>query len=469
MSATSPAVPPTPAGDLTWTPAWKIREMVGRREISPLEVTEHFLSRIEALEPVLHAFRTFDPEGARRQARRATDAVARGDALGPLHGIPISIKEHINVAGLPNWTITAQGGTGVAAADAILVERLRRAGAIIVGTTIMPGVGTDPTMPDLANHPRNPWDTARIPGTSTAGGAASVAAGMTPLTIGSDGAGSVRLPAAMSGIIGFHTSEGRVPAVDYEAPVVTQGGSTGPLARNVRDAAIVMQAIAGPDGRDPFVIRTAAPDYLTGLDDGVSGLRLAWTDDFGFAAEHAVEETPDVVTAIRDAASRFVELGAKVEAADESWEDYWPAFTAMTSAYGPPLTVVAFAASHTSDSLQAGQELYGRNWDRFERVFERHDLLLSPTLQFTAPTVAEWDVFCKRTDHRRSNFMATYGTYTHLFNIYGYPAVSVPCGFLHGRPIGLQIVGRPHQEALILRAASAFLGGLSVEPPPAFA
>ncbi|WP_405539586.1 amidase [Streptomyces sp. NBC_00075] len=474
-STSTPATGPVPVdaaaadtGELMWTPAWRIRELIEAREISPLEVTEHFLARIEALDPVLHTFRSLDADGARAQARRATEAVTRGDDLGPLHGIPVSVKEHIGVAGLPVWGIGDLPGSRVAAEDAILVERLRRAGAVIVGTTIMPGVGIDPAMPDLAGHPRNPWDTTRVPGTSTAGGAASVAAGMIPVTIGSDGAGSTRLPAALSGIVGLHSSEGRIPSVDFDSPTVTQGGSYGPLTRDVRDTALVMQTLAGPDGRDPFAIRTPAPDYLAGLADGVEGLRFAWTDDFGFAAQHAQPGTPEIITAVRDSTRRFTDLGAQVEQTEESWEDYWPAFKAMTSAYGPPLTVLAFGASHTPASLKAGHELYGRNWDRFERVFASHDLLLSPTLQFTAPTVTEWDTHFKRTEYRHHP-TAAYTADTHLFNIYGYPAVSVPCGTVGGLPIALQIIGKPDREALVVRAAYAFLDGRPVAAPLRFA
>jgi aspartyl-tRNA(Asn)/glutamyl-tRNA(Gln) amidotransferase subunit A len=459
----------TPGRDeLSWAPAWQIRQWIQSGACSPVEVTEHFLTRIAALDPKLHAYRNLDVTGARAQARQAEAAQLRGDPLGILHGVPVSIKEHIAIAGLPYFAPVPGPTVTTATRDSIVVERLRAAGAIIFGSTVMPGTGGTPILgtgadgapvfTDLSDHPRNPWDLSRVPGTSTAGGAASVAAGMTPITIGSDGAGSSRLPAAFSGVLGFHPSFGRVPQLDYDNPMRIDQGTVGPLARDARDIATVMQAIAGPDGRDLFAIGAEAPDYLTGLDDGVSALKLGWTDDFGFGSLYAVDETPKVIAAVRDAAMRFAHIGAKVEVIAEQWEDYFPAFRATTAAYGSPLAIAAFQATMTSESFAEGLATQKRNWDRFQRLFATYDLLMSPTVSFTAPTVEAWDATWKNSaNHRHGNFVPTYAANTHMFNIFGWPALSVPCGFVNGRPVAIQIIGKPDREPMILRAAAAFL------------
>jgi Asp-tRNA(Asn)/Glu-tRNA(Gln) amidotransferase A subunit family amidase len=206
------------AGDITWMPGWQIRDLIAEREVSPVEVVKHFLARIEKLDPILHAFSFVDSQGALAQAKQAEKAVLRGERLGPLHGIPIALKSHILVKGYDMqeiWEPERHPGMH----DDIGTERLRKAGAIILGHTIYPAMGTggvpqggDP-IKNLENHPRNPWNPQRVPGSSSAGSAAATASAMLPFTIGSDGGGSTRLPAALSGVIGVHPSRGRIPFV----------------------------------------------------------------------------------------------------------------------------------------------------------------------------------------------------------------------------------------------------------------
>ncbi|MDB5425355.1 MAG: Amidase, partial [Phenylobacterium sp.] len=377
--------------DLTWLPAWKLRDMIGSGEVSPVEVTQHFLGRIEALDPKLNAFRVVDRDGAMAQAEAAAAAIKRGDTLGPLHGVPIAVKEQVRIKGvvlmptLPN--------AAPASGDDVLVERLRKAGAIIVGTTTMPGMGRSPMMfqadMDLAKHPRNPWDVTRVPGSSSSGSAAAVAAGMLPVTIGTDGGGSTRLPGALSGVIGVHTARGRIPYVNYDSPGYQFTISSAPMTRDMRDAALLMSVIAGPDGRDPASLEDDVPDYLGVLDQGVEGMRFAWTDDFGFAAMYALPQTPGVIAAVREAAQGFTTLGAKVETTGERWEDFFKGFLTFGAAYreGP----AQHGEKPSAADIQEQSELRGRNWDRFMKLLDRYDVLLSPTIQFTAFTVEEWD------------------------------------------------------------------------------
>jgi aspartyl-tRNA(Asn)/glutamyl-tRNA(Gln) amidotransferase subunit A len=450
------------ADELTWMPAWRIRELIGKGEVSPVEVTDHFLGRIEALDPTLHAFRHLDVDGARVQAGEAERAVRRGDDLGPLHGIPISVKEHIAVEGMPLMHAPKE----VARRDALGIERLRDAGAVVFGTNTMMMSGATPSAQSAPGvfaafnwdvEARNPWDPSRVPGWSSSGGAAASAARLVPIAIGSDGGGSTRLPAAYSGIVGVHPTPNLIPTVSYDVPLYSNMMVTiGPLCRDVLDAAITLQAMAGPDGRD-FTCQQLPPgDYLADIDAGVTGMRLAWTDDYGFTGVYAQEESTRVIAAIREAARGFDALGASVQATDEVWEDFFPSFLASTYLFP---TGAPQGDPPPPDVWNAALDTRQRNWQTFRRVLEAHDVILSATSQLLARTVEEWDANWvgngpSFTPH--GTFAPVYTSHTHMFNWLGFPAVSVPCGFVDGLPVGLQIVGLPGREATILRVANAF-------------
>ena len=460
--------------ELTWLSACKIRDLVAKKEISALEVVDHFLGRIEELNPKLRAFAHVDATGAREQARHADKAVLSGGELGPLHGVPVSVKEHISVRGLPLITLPrlGNGGSSLARVDAIAVERLRNAGAIIVGLNTMMGTaGGGAPRPEGRGvfvrfnwdaEARNPWDTSKVPGWSSSGGAAATAAGLVPVAIGSDGGGSTRLPAAYSGVVGVHPTRGLVPSVHYEHPTFDLTSSVGPLARDVRDAAVVTQVMAGPDGRDYICIQAETPDFLARLEAGVDGLRFAWTDDFGYASLYAAEESPRVIAHVREAAFGLQSLGARVETTGEVWED--PKRGGGPADGEPFVYQIAVAPSqatlpsHSPQAYQDAAEERARNWERFRRLFGEYDLLLSVTSQQVAPSVEDWDTAWTSGGHRypHGTFAPTYVSHTVLFNLLGFPAVSVPCGFIDGLPVGLQIIGPPGREDVILRAASAF-------------
>jgi aspartyl-tRNA(Asn)/glutamyl-tRNA(Gln) amidotransferase subunit A len=454
--------------DLTWLPAWQIRERIGAREVSPVEVLEHFLGRIEEHDSTLKAFRHLDAAGAREEARRAEAAAARGDELGPLHGIPISVKEHIAVAGMPVATLFV-GKVRTARFDDLGVARLRSAGAIIVGTNTMMGTNAPAIGEyDWDAEARNPWDPTRVPGWSSSGGAAAAAAGLLPITIGSDGGGSTRLPGAYSGVVGLHPTAGLVPSVNYALqdrmnPTVT----IGPLCRNVRDAAITMQAMAGPDGRDFDCIQDDPPDFLAKLDDGIAGLRMAWTDDFGYADMYAFEESPRVIASVRDAARGLAKLGAKLEPIDEVFEDFFPGYVTtnylFTPGGGEPLPRPD--RKQWIDAL----ETRDRNWQKFRKVFAQYDVIVSATSQLLAPGIEDWAARWAGNGpvpFPHQVFAPHYTSHTHMFNWLGFPAVSVPAGFVDGLPIGLQIVGKPRSEDKILRVAQAFLDAFPRDEKP---
>ncbi|MHB8465739.1 MAG: amidase [Acidimicrobiales bacterium] len=461
--------------ELTWMPAWQIRELIGKREVSPVEVTEHFLARIEKFDPILSTFRNLRADDARAQAKRAEAAVARGEELGALHGIPVSVKEHVAVAGFPQ--LGAPPDRAVASHDALGVERLRDAGAVIFGTNTMMMSGSadmSQSAPGVFSafnwdvEARNPWDPSRVPGWSSSGGAAATAARLIPIAIGTDGGGSTRLPAAYCGVVGVHPTPNLIPWVSHDVPSHSPMMMTmGPLARYVPDAAMTLQAMAGPDGRDFTCQQLDPPDYLAHIDDGVWGMRLAWTDDYGFTDMYAQEESPRVVAAARNAAKAFTTIGATIEATDEVWEDFFPGFFASCYLYptggapeGPPSPDVWNSALGTRQ----------RNWQRTRRVLANHDVLLSATSQLLPRTIEQWDaawVADGASFAPHGTFAPVYTSHTHMFNWLGFPAVSVPCGFVDGLPVGLQIVGLPGREATVLRVANAFqTAAPRVERPP---
>ena len=463
--------------DITWLPAWQIRQKIVSREISPVEVTEHFLGRIEDHDSKIKSFAHVDRAGARAQAKRAEQAVASGEALGPLHGIPVSVKGHIFVKGLPTFDMGTLSNIAAAPRDDVQVERLRAAGAIIMGTNTLMGSGADASraggdprrMYNWDVEARNPWDTSRVPGWSSSGTAAAVCGGLVPIGLGSDGGGSTRLPSAYSGLFGIVATPGRIPWINPSAPALALTASTGPMCRDVRDGAIATQAMAGPDGRDFYSLHDEPEDYTAHIDDGVEGMRFAWSDDMGFASIYAQEESPRVIAAIRTAAQGFTQLGAKVETTDEKWDDFWDGFQMINRAFGSGGHGVGKAPP--ADEFWASLETRGRNVDRFNRLFKDHDVLLTPTTQLLARKVEDWNDCWTANGPRyaHGSFAGVYTSHVMMFNWLSMPAFSVPAGFVDGLPVGLQIVGKPGSEAKMFKIARAFQKAFPRnERPPTF-
>jgi aspartyl-tRNA(Asn)/glutamyl-tRNA(Gln) amidotransferase subunit A len=463
--------------DITWMPAWSIREMIEKREISPVEVLEHFLGRIEEHDSKLQSFAHIDYVGAREQATRVERSVLAGEPLGLLAGIPVSVKGHIFVEGLPTFDMGTGQNLPAAPRDDVQTERLRDAGAVIVGTNTLMASGAriEMAMTDMSKmynwdvEARNPWDTTRVPGWSSSGTAAAVCARLVPIGLGSDGGGSTRLPSAYSGVFGIVATPGRIPWINPLSPTLALTASTGPMCRDVVDGAIATQAMAGPDGRDYFSLRDEPDDYLADIDGGVEGMRFAWTDDLGFASIYALEESPRVITAIREAAHGFTQLGATVETTDAAFDDFHEGFQFINRAFGSggrgagePVTDAEFFESMTSR---------GRNIDLSNELFEDYDVLLTPTAQLLARKVEDWnDCWTVNGEqYAHCNFAGTYTSHVMLFNWLSLPAFSVPAGFVDGLPVGLQIVGKPGSEAKMFRIARAFQKAFPRdERPPSF-
>jgi Asp-tRNA(Asn)/Glu-tRNA(Gln) amidotransferase A subunit family amidase len=434
-----------PDVDLDWAPAWRVRELVAARKLSPVEATEHFLNRIEALDPPLHAFRDFDAERAREAARQAEAAMMAGEPLGLLHGAPIAVKELIAVRGEPFYN-PAVGHRVVSERDSIEVERLRAAGAVIVGVTV--GGLTTREFGASDQQPQNPWDRTRVCGDSSTGAACAVAAGMVPAALGTDGQGSNRLPGAYCGLIGLLPTRGRVATADWRQLVNRFISGAGPITRDVRDAGLMLQALAGPDARDLVGLPDDPPDYLAGLDEPARGMRVGWTDDFGYTGAYAGPESARVIETVRRAAQGLGAIGVQLEDLREPFDD--PSWLADKLTVGDPgLGVYQPLSLEDVAKVRVGRLRLSQS---FRRALEGNDFILAPASQHVAPMREAW-----ADSWSAPGYMANYAAHTAAANVLGWPALSVPAGLVDGLPVGLQIIGRPNSEPAMLRLAQAFL------------
>jgi Asp-tRNA(Asn)/Glu-tRNA(Gln) amidotransferase A subunit family amidase len=452
---------------LAYAPAITLVEGIRTRRVSPVELLDDVLDRAERLQSSVHAFVTLDAERARDAGRAAEAAVMRGDPLGPLHGLPVSVKDLEPTAGLRTTYGSKFFEDFVPDFDGAVAARLRASGAIIFGKTNTPHFGHKDMCDNLLGPPtRNPWNLERTSGASSGGAAAAVASGIGALAHGTDGAGSVRIPAALCGVFGFKPSLGLVPY--WPNPDFWAARShTGPLARSVHDAALMLNAIVGPDPRDPISLDLPARDWLAACDAGdLKGLRVAWSEDFGYAAVD-----PQVRRQTAAAAARFAELGCEVEQVTPGWEDpsQWAAllwdftFAARNEERArqhpewiEPSMLDMIEHGRRSTALELGRATLARTtfYEQARTFMERYDLLLTPQMPCVAWSVERWPT---EIDGRPVPGMFNHLPFTYPFNLTGWPAASVPCGFnSEGLPIALQIVAGWHQDAKCLRAAAAF-------------
>mgnify|MGYP001261930394 CR=1 FL=1 len=455
------------ANELCFVPATELREMIRTRKLSPVELLEAVLERCEEVEPKIHAFVTIDEAGARAAAKAAEDAVMRGDELGPLHGIPVSIKDLFATAGMRTTYGSKFYEHFVPDYDAVAVERIRRAGGIIFGKTNTPAFGHKDTCDNLIMPAtRNPWKLDRTSGASSGGAGAAVAAGEGPLALGSDGAGSIRIPAALCGIYGMKPSLGRVPfwpSQDYW----TTRSHIGPMTRTVRDAALLLSVMAGPERRDPISIDAEPEDYLAACGGDLRGLRVAWSADLGYAPVD-----PEVRALTEAAARRFEDFGCDVVEANPAWDNpaEWHATlyrAGIAAKYGdqaesrpewvdPSLArLIELGKQITTTQLMNALTERAKFYDQAREFMDQFDLLLTPAMPCGA-----W-----RYDGQPGEIEGTMiqetpgGRWALMFpwNVTGWPAASVPCGLTsEGLPVGLQIIAPWHQDALCLRASAAF-------------
>lgn len=449
--------------ELCYLSALELRDHFVRRTLSPVEVTAVLLDRIAGVNPALNAFVTVTVEGALAQARKAEALYAAGDAP-PLAGIPFSLKDLTPTKGIRTTRGSLLYENWIPNFDVPLTERLYKAGAVLLGKTNTPEFGWKGDSGNRLFGPtHNPWQHGRTSGGSSGGAAAAVAAGLGPLSQGTDGAGSIRIPACFCGVYGLKPSFGLVP--QYPTSLVEPFSHSGPITRTVGDAALMLNVIRGADPRDKLSWPDQT-DYLVAMQGDIKGLRVAFSPDLGYAAID-----PEVRAITTKAVHRFTELGCEVEEIHPDLPDPWDLVDKIWSS--------AFAGAYLKDFakvrdqldlglvavIEAGQQVSAaelsrahqtRNeyYQRWHIFMQDYDLFLSPTLPVTAFIAG---------DHHPGWINGQQTTYldwtafTYPFNATGQPAATLPCGFAaNGLPVGLQVVGRHRDDATVLRASAAF-------------
>jgi aspartyl-tRNA(Asn)/glutamyl-tRNA(Gln) amidotransferase subunit A len=460
------------ADELCRLPAGRLAALIARRAVSPVEVTRAVLARAERLQPVLNCFITLTAERAMAQARAAEAAVMRGEPLGVLHGVPYTVKDIVNTAGVRTTFGSLLFADNVPAEDAVAAGRIAAAGGILIGKTTTPEFGSKAlTDAPLFGRTRNAWHAERTSGGSSGGAAVAVACGIGPIAIATDGGGSTRIPAAANGVVGIKQSNGVVP----HSQVADAFGNytyVTPMTRTVADTALMLRAMAGEHASDPWSIGVPVPDYVAAAapHGDLRGRRVLYRLA---PAGRAVQR--DVAEAFGRALATLAGLGAELEEMPaEGWEveKVWRAInhTTWRARFGE---MVAKEANRMSPSLvrqvrQAEavsgvdyqQAMFARAalFRRVQGLFARADYIATPTLMRTALPIDQ-DLFApvEIDGVMHDDLRATWFPWTMPFNMTGHPAVSLNCGFdAEGLPIGLQLVGRFREDARLLHAASLF-------------
>jgi aspartyl-tRNA(Asn)/glutamyl-tRNA(Gln) amidotransferase subunit A len=449
--------------DFAWLSAVELQLLYARGEASPVDVLEIFLARAHALQPDLNALVLTDETAARTAAGASEARWRSGTPLSPLDGIPTTIKDTTPVKGWPTRNGSHATDETPAAESAPVVDRLQRAGMVVFGKSTTPEFGWKAlTDSPLQGTTRNPWNLGHTPGGSSGGASALTAAGVNPFNHGNDGGGSIRIPAAHTGLVGLKPSFGRIPQYPADGPfadVISQGV----LARSVRDTALALNLLAGPDPRDWRSLPADPRDYLVGLDEGVRGLKLGLSLDLGH-----VEADPEVRALVASAARRFEGLGAVVEDGGPLIEPLRRSFEALW--IGSFATRLRQIPTQLHDKLDPGFRAaaekglaitladYARAYEARSKLardlalwHQKYDLLLAPVTPTAAPpvdTLYNSEAFPRWTKG---------APYTLPFNLTGQPAASMPAGLTaSGLPVGLQIIGPARADATVLRAMRAY-------------
>ena len=454
--------------ELTERTATELVELYRSGQASPVEALQQVLDRLERLEPTLNAFILVDADrgmaAARESEQRWIDHRASGSPVGALDGVPVSIKDLLLTQGWP----TLRGSRAIDPnqpwdVDAPCVARIRESGGVIFGKTTTPEFGCKAeTNSPLTGETRNPWDPSKTPGGSSGGTAAAVAAGLGPLSVGTDGAGSVRIPAAFCGNVGLKPSFGRVPA--YPLSPFGTVAHLGPHTMSVADCALFMNVLAQPDPRDWLSLPYDGVDYRADLDRGISGLRIAFSPDLGYATVD-----PEVASLVAAAVRELEDLGATVDQVDPGFDDpidistgLW--FVSSKTVYdsltpeGRAVTDPDFASQAEQGAAFSAQDVQLLSLKRnalgtlMREFMTRYDLLVTP-----AVAVPAFDSRPAGTVPMTPETMLSWTPFSYPFNLTQQPAITVPCGLTSaGLPVGLQFVGPAHGDALVIRAARAY-------------
>jgi aspartyl-tRNA(Asn)/glutamyl-tRNA(Gln) amidotransferase subunit A len=440
--------------------------LIRGRQLSPRELVQAFLDRIDRLDKELNSFITVTAEAAIEHARQAESELLRretrqGGSLGPLHGVPVALKDLYETRGVLTTAGSKLFADNIPQADAVIAERLFAAGAILLGKNNMHEIALGLTNVNPHYGPcHNPWDLNRVSGGSSGGSAAAVAANLCPASMGSDTGGSIRVPAALCGVVGLKPTHGRT-SLRGVMPLSWNLDHAGPIAGDVQDVAFLLQIVAGYDPHDPYSADVPVDDYLVHIRDGVKGWRIALAN-----GEYCSSLQPEVAQAVRQAAAVFETLGGRVE------EVAFPG--AYEAAVANGMMVISDAAAlydeylvdqpqrfgaDVRQRLQNGAALPVKDYIRARRTqtllsrqftsfFDDYELLLFPATPVTAPFIEGPDAI---------QMARQLTCYTAPFNLTGLPALSLPCGFSSaGLPIGLQIVARPWAEARLIQAGYAY-------------
>ena len=460
--------------DVVHVSAVSLLGLFRKKALSPVEVTRLLLDRLDALQPKINAFCVVERDGALSAARASEARWLRGEPVGRLDGVPVTIKDLMLMRGFP----TLRGSRLVDpnqdwSEDAPATARLRESGAVILGKTTTPefgwkALGDSP----LTGITRNPWDLSRTPGGSSAGAAAACAAGIGPLHLGSDGAGSIRIPSAFTGIFGLKPSFGRVPA--YPLSAMGLLAHLGPMARTVADAALMLTVLSAPDHRDPYALPPEDRDYLDGLEAGVRGWRVAYSPTLGYA-----NVDPEIAATAAAAARQFEALGAVVEEVEaifpsprEALFKLWAAGAAkLLDTYpankralvDPGLIATAAEGERITAVDYLGADLVRTALGQQMSAFHlKYDLLLTPMMPIPALPVGQ-----DLNDPATERHWIDWSPFSYPFNMTRQPAASIPCGLTRaGLPIGLQLIGPLYADHRVLRAARAFEATQPERRPP---
>jgi len=466
--------------DLPFASATELAGRIRAGDLSPVTAVDAYLDRIEARNDALNAYVTVRREAAREEARAAERAVDAGGPLGPLHGVPVAVKDLFAYhAGTPHTFGSRVFEGFVPDRSAPVVERLVDAGAVVLGKTNTPEFGNRPTTDnDLVGTTVTPFDTGRVAGGTSGGSAAAVADGLAPLAQGSDAGGSIRIPAACCGVYGFKPSFGRVPngnrpnAFDAHTPFVQHG----PLARTVGDAALFLDAVAGPHPDDPFTHPEDGTDYRDAVDRSIAGLSVAYSSDLGLfpvdpAVESAVAETLDAFAAEGATVERVeVSYGRSRAEILDAWRTYFQVLmagvaTGIEAAHGVDLLddhreriddlfvrIVEAGRGHSVTDLQRADVVRTAVYDTIRGIFAEYDLLVTPTLSvlpFETGSRGPTEIAGERADPYLDWILSW------VFNMTDHPAASVPGAFVEGLPVGVQLVGPRLDDGVVLAASAA--------------
>ncbi|MDR7482446.1 MAG: amidase [Armatimonadota bacterium] len=463
--------------DLCTRPLTEVAELVRRREVSPTEVTGALLDRVARLGPTLNCYISVLGELAWQRAREAEELLARGTYLGPLHGIPLSLKDNIATAGVRTTAGSPILADWVPQTSATVADRLAAAGGVLLAKANLYEFAYGAPHPAYGPT-RNPWNRDRTCGGSSSGSAAAVAAGLCYGSLGTDTGGSVRIPAAFCGVVGLKPTYGRVSRAGV-VPVGYNLDHVGPIARTVRDAAVLLGVIAGPDPADPTAVTLPVPDYAADLDEGVRGLRV------GILRPQSSERIEPEVRAIVGRAYGVIEReGAtlsEVALPDlaQARTVMWTISAAEAAEYHRPYLRTRASDYHpvVRSLLETGEFILAADYVRAQRVRQRMaldvrsamagvDAVVLPALPVPAYPIGQRTM---RVGGEEEDVLSIITRYTALFNLTGHPAIVLPCGFTsEGLPVGVQIVGHPFQEARLLRIAYAYeqAAGLHLRRPP---